>query len=140
MIISYIRERGYKGDGHDPLLTIGKAYVVLGIIFRPAPYPAQVCICTDIDTHNHSVGEPYSAGGPGVFDMSFFDIVDSRIPSDWSMLDHGRGYYRLEPNEFIGDFWDRFHDADPDAERTFQRVIEKLEVFHEKPAPTFVAE
>ncbi|CAB3792048.1 hypothetical protein LMG28138_03254 [Pararobbsia alpina] len=38
----YVRERGYKGGGRDPLLTIGKTYVVLGTLSRPAPYTAQV--------------------------------------------------------------------------------------------------
>lgn len=136
MIIRYVRERGYKGGSHDPLLMIGKAYLVLGIVFRPVPYSVQVCVCTDTDTQNHSVGEPYSGGGPGVFDMSFFDVVDSRVPPDWLMLDHGRGYYRLDPNEFVGDFWDRFHEADPAAERTFRRVMDRLEVFHAEPAST----
>jgi hypothetical protein len=131
MMVRYVRERGYKGGGRDPLLTIGKTYPVLGIVFRPAPYAAQVCICTDTDAEDHSTGRPYSDGGPGLFDLNLFDVVDSRVPPDWLMSDHGRGYYRLDPREFAGDFWDRFHDASPEAEKTFEQIIERLKVFHE---------
>lgn len=136
MVIRYVRERGYKGDGSDPLLTIGKLYVVLGIVFRPAPYSMQVCIRTNADAGDHSDGKPYSAGGPGLFDMGNFDIVEPRIPSEWSMLDHGGGYYGLCPNEFVGNFWDRFHDANSDAEREFEAVVRKLDAYHKQIGPT----
>lgn len=130
MMIRYARERGYKGEGRDPHVTLGRAYVVLGVVFRPAPYATQVCICTDADTKSPPHGQPYSDGGPALFDMNFFDIVDPRIPAGWSMMDHGRGYYRLNPDEFGSDFWDRYHDADPDAEATFESVVGKLYAFH----------
>lgn len=130
MIVRYVRERGYKGNGRDPLLTIGKVYTVLDIWFRPAPYIAQVCVCTDSDTEGHPMGVPYSDGVPGSFDMNLFDIVDSRVPPDWLMSDYGCGYYKLEPNEFTGDFWDRYHDADPDAERVYKQLVKRLEAFH----------
>jgi hypothetical protein len=130
MIVSYVRERGYKGEGSDPLLTIGKLYVVLGVMFRPAPYSMQVCVRTNSDTGDHTDGRPYSNGGPGLFDMSSFDIVDSRIPSEWLMVDHGGGYYGLCPSEFGGDFWDRFHDSDSRAESEFESVLKKLDAYH----------
>lgn len=65
-----------------------------------------------------------------MFDMNIFDIIDPKIPSDWSMIDQGQGYYSLSPNEFSGDFWDRFHDGDSEAEKTFERVVEKIKAFH----------
>lgn len=130
MMVRYARERGFKGQGHDPLLTIGRSYLVLGVVLRPVPYPTQICILTDADSGGHFDGKPYSDGGPGLFDMNVFDIADSSIPSGWSMLDQGQGYYSLSPNEFGGDFWDRFHDGDSEAERTFEQVVKELEVFH----------
>jgi hypothetical protein len=81
--------------------------------------------------YDHSDGKPYSDGGPGLFEMSFFDVIDTRIPPGWLLVDWGRGHYRLDPNEFGGDFWDRFHEAEPEAERTFGKVVERLKVFHE---------
>lgn len=130
MIVRYTRERGYKGLGHDPLLTIGRLYLVLGIVLRPHPYSMQVCILTDADEGDHSDGKPYSDGGPGLFDMNVFDIADSQMPSDWLMLDHGQGYYGLGPNEFGGDFWDRFNDGDTEAEEIFEQVVAKIKAFH----------
>lgn len=131
MMVIYARTRGYSGSGRDPLLTIGHEHIILGIVFRPAPYSTQVCIQTDVDAGDHLDGTPYSDGGPGLFDMAFFDVVDPRIPPGWLMADMGDGYYRLGPSEFDGDFWDRFHDGDPDAEKLFEQVVEKLKVFHE---------
>jgi hypothetical protein len=130
MIVRYVRARGYKGKGSDPVITIGKLYAVLSVVFRPAPHSMLVCICTDADAADHSDGKPYSDGTPGLFDMSRFDIVDPRIPSEWSMLEHGGGYFRLCPSDFGGDFWDRFHDADSDAERTFETVVKMLNAYH----------
>ncbi len=130
MIVRYARERGYKGLGQDPLLTIGCDYIVLGILFRPDSYANQVCIQTNKTDGDHSDGKPYTDGGPGLFDIGFFDVIDSRLPPGWSLVDAGRGYYRLDPNEFGGDFWDHFHDADPDSEKTFNRIIERLKEFH----------
>ena len=130
MIVRYARERGYSGSGEDPLLTIGRDYVSLGIVFRPVPYTTQVCIETDVDAGDHLDGKPYSDGGPGLFDLGFFDVVDPRIPPGWLMVDLGRGYYRLGPGEFCGDFWDRFHDGVPEAELLFEQVVNKLKTFH----------
>jgi hypothetical protein len=42
----------------------------------------------------------------------------------------------LQPDEFGGDFWDRFHDADPEAEKIFEQVFKKLEAFHAQTIPT----
>ena len=130
MIVRYARERGYKGLGKDPILTLGRNYVVLGVLFRPHPYVTQINIETNVDDGDHSDGKPYSDGGPGVFDMSFFDVVDPRVPSGWSLVVWEGGRYRLEPDEFAGDFWDRFHDADAVAEKVFDRVIKKVKFFH----------
>lgn len=54
MIIRYVKERGYKGSGRDPHLTIGCDYIVLGIVFRPTPYVVQVCVPADADDGDHS--------------------------------------------------------------------------------------
>lgn len=130
MIVRYTRERGYKGLGTDPILTVGCDYIVLGILFRPCPDTSQVCILTNKDIGDHSDGMPFSDGGPGVFDMNLFDVVDPRVPLEWLFVDVGNGYYRLEPDEFAGDFWNRYNDADQGAETTFERIVGKLDAFH----------
>ncbi|PIE46578.1 MAG: hypothetical protein CSA42_07775 [Gammaproteobacteria bacterium] len=41
-------------------------------------------------------------------------MVDPSIPANWGWyeLDSGiKGCYRLQPDEFSGDFWDDYHDV-----------------------------
>jgi hypothetical protein len=130
MIVRYVRERGYEGSGPDPLVTLRETYIVLSVLWRPAPYPHQICIPSNVGDINRKICVPFSDGGPGLFDMVFFDFVDYRIPPDWLMVDYGSGYYKLEPKEFSGDFWDRYHDADPSAEEIYDYVLRKIECFH----------
>lgn len=122
MIVSYVRERGYVGDGKDPNVTIGKKYLVFGIYLRPnsQEYPSLVTVLRDSDDY------------PVQFELKYFDIVDERLPENWVFADLGNAYYRLCSQEFLGDFWERFHDTDEQAERTFQEVKEKLERFHQR--------
>lgn len=71
-----------------------------------------------------------SDGTPVLVELHCFDVVDPAIPSDWCFSDFGCGSYSVEPKEFGGEFWDRFHDGDPQAEKTFERAVEKLKAFH----------
>lgn len=120
MIVQYARERGYQGPQKDPHLTLGENYIVLGINFRPnsGMYPHSVTIQSDSD------------GTPGLWELSFFDVIDPRLPNGWAFFDLGGGYYSLEPEEFFGDFWDCFHDGDESAERVFTQAVEKVRGFH----------
>lgn len=117
MIVCYTKERGYKGLYKDPHMTLGKKYIVFGILIRPnsLQYPTQITLLSDSDQT------------PCQFELNCFDMVDEAIPKDWVFTHLGSGYYRLCPKEFIGDFWDRFHEADKSAEKTFQVVYKRLE-------------
>ncbi|MFJ2994838.1 hypothetical protein [Pandoraea sp. NPDC087047] len=68
---------------------------------------------------------------PVLVELQCFDVVDPAVPNDWTFLDFGSGRYSIAPREFGGDFWDRFHDENPEAEKTFEQVIERLKIFHE---------
>lgn len=114
----YARARAYKGSGVDPSFTLGKMYLALGVQLQPTGRPAMIVVQRDSD------------GTPSLVELQYFDVVDPVIPSDWCFFDFGNGHHCIEPKEFGGDFWDRYHDADPVAERTFDRVIEKLKAFH----------
>lgn len=41
------------------------------------------------------------------------------------------GLLRGCPKEFSGAFWELFHEADKEAEKTFLQIRERLERFHE---------
>ena len=71
-----------------------------------------------------------SDGTPVLVEIRCFSFIETAIPTGWRFFDFGNGSYALEPEEFAGDFWDRFHDADPNAESTFGRVMQKLDAFH----------
>lgn len=118
MIVRYARARAYQGKGKDPHLTLGNEYIVLGILFRSEDRSHEITIRSD------------SEGVPSLWDIGLFDVIDPDLPNGWVLLDLGSGYYRLAPKEFAGDFWGRFHDGDPDAEKLFEQVVGKLKAFH----------
>ena len=106
-----------RNDGVDPSFTLGSSYMVLGVRFQTGSAP-MIVVRRDSD------------GTPVLAELRYFDVQDSSVPADWGFFDFGDGFCALEPREFSGDFWDRFHDGDTEAEKTFERVVEKLKVFH----------
>ena len=118
MKIKYIRARAYEGQGVDLNFTLGKTYLVLGVRFQSKERPTMVTVQRNSDKT------------PVLIELQCFDVIDTAIPSDWCFFDFGDGFYSVEPKEFGGDFWDRFHDGDPEAEKTFMRVIAKIESSH----------
>lgn len=118
MIVRYARERGYKGKGKDQSLTLGADYFVLDVELRPNGLANSFSVQRESD------------GTPVVFDCSIFNIIDPRLPEGWGFYDLSENYHRLCPNEFSGDFWDRFHDGDTEAEAIFETVAKKIEAFH----------
>ncbi|APG31155.1 hypothetical protein [Granulibacter bethesdensis] len=98
--------------------TIGKIYPILGILYRSDGRPIMLTLQRDSD------------GTPVLMEMKFFQFVDHSVPDGWGFFDFGNGSYSLEPQEFSGDFWDLYHDADPNAEAIFEKVLKKIEDFH----------
>jgi hypothetical protein len=98
-------------------LTLGHTYMVFSIDFSPNG-EIKITVRADDD------------GTPCLKLLQMFNIVDSRIPPDWCFSGRKGSYYYLEPKEFSGDFWERYHDADPSAEKIFDEVLKKLDSFH----------
>ncbi|WP_051376853.1 hypothetical protein [Burkholderia sp. WSM2232] len=117
MKAQYSRARPYKGHGSDPSFTLGDTYLVLGVRFQPEGRPTMITVQRDSDRT------------PVLVELHCFDVVDPAIPGGWCFSDFGCGSYRVEPKEFGGKFWDRFHDGDPEAKKTFERAVEKLKAF-----------
>ncbi|WP_157221591.1 hypothetical protein [Herbaspirillum sp. YR522] len=127
MKVRYARLRDYKGQGDDPSFTIGKIYIALGVRFPPEGRSVMITVQRDSDST------------PVLVELQYFDVIDPAVPNYWNFLDFDSGSYSIAPREFGGDFWDRFHDADPDAERTFRQVIKRIEVFHAELATPLAA-
>ena len=70
MIVKYVRERGYVGEGKDPHLTLGNEYIVLTLDYHMTD-GFQFSLLSD------------SEDDPGVWKAAFFDIVDTRVPEDF---------------------------------------------------------
>ena len=60
MIVKYVKERGYKGNGADPLVTLNKEYIVFRVEFRTDGHLTSIAIPIDRD------------GSLGKFDMNCF--------------------------------------------------------------------
>ena len=140
MIVKYVRECKYHGGGKVESLTLGKDYLVLGVGLERKTYSngtkkePYVCIQEDDDDY------------PCLFELSFFEVVDPRVPDGWSFSRSEDGAYYLEPKEFEGDFWEKFHNGEPneiekilrkhrgeedmDAQRIFKEVVKKIKGFH----------
>lgn len=117
MRVKFARPRSNVDQVIDPSFELGKSYLVLGVQFQSQNRPAMVTIQRDTDKT------------PVMRELQCFDVVDAAIPPDWFLFDFGDGCYSLEPMEFGGNFWDRFHDAEETAERIFERVVERIELW-----------
>lgn len=123
MIVKYVRERGYKGEDEDPHFTLGKDYIVLGIMYNAHFKSHTIHLPTDSD------------GDPVVLELECFDFIDESVPEGWVFRKLENGYLDLEPQEFSGDFWEDFHEGDEDKEggealKVFQNVVNKIYAFH----------
>jgi len=114
MKVRFVRPRTPDSGEDDSSFELGKIYLVLGIQFQPAGPSPMVTIQRDTDKT------------PVMRELQCFEVVDTTVPDEWCLFDFGDGVYCLEPKEFGGNFWDRFHDAEDDAERIFELVVERL--------------
>lgn len=104
-------------QNHNGSLTLGKDYIVIAISLRPDEKYPSITIRRDDD------------GTPCVFSLELFDMINSEIPQNWGWyeLDSGfKGYYRLQPIEFNGNFWDDYHDGNEKADELFEKVYNSL--------------
>ena len=116
MIVRFSRKREYKGEEPDPSFTLGKNYLVFGIWFRAENKLTMVSIERDSDLT------------PVLVELQYFDIVDNRISDGWLIESYSDYGYTVKPQEFKGDFWDFYHDADPSAEAIYAQVKKKLKI------------
>ncbi|MFN9001752.1 MAG: hypothetical protein ACK5VW_06815 [Holosporales bacterium] len=121
MIVKYARERGYEGEGKDPYLTIGKNYIIVNLSFRSFDANTYITLAEEDDGESGSV-----------WDIKYFDIVDGSVPSEWVVTKFDHGVVWLSPKEFLGDFWELYHEGDEEAERIFAEVLAKIKAFHSK--------
>lgn len=118
MIVKYVSEREYKGEGKDPYLTLDKSYIVVDITYNPHSMIHNINLPADND------------GDPIVLEPTCLDFIDERVPDGWVFRKLNNGYFDLQPQEFGGDFWDDFHDGKEEAEKVYRDVVNKIYAFH----------
>ncbi|VEG13900.1 hypothetical protein [Moraxella cuniculi] len=110
MIVKFIaRHKQYEG-----WLIKDKLYVVLDIVANCLDGSVEIVVKSE-DIHT-----------PIVVSLNEFEIIDSRLISDWEVCVNDLDGLTLRHQKFSGDFWDKFHDADPNAEKVFWQVYNEL--------------
>ena len=62
-----------------------------------------------------------------LFAASDFTVVDGKIPTQWQASINLGGHVELSPKEWKADgFWEKFHEEDPEAERTFRVLADAI--------------
>lgn len=118
MKVKYVTARPYKGKGSDPSFTFGRTYLVLGVRFKGATELTEIIVRRDSDA------------APVLAELRHFSVVDPAVPPEWGLFSLADGSYALEPKEFSGEFWNRYHDGEPEAENVFERIWGDVQDFH----------
>lgn len=125
MIVKYVNDQGYEGKGY-PYCTLNKDYIVLGLKLKSGLVSDEINIQDDTD------------GSAIVGYLKDYEIIDHRIPSNWS-FNRYMNIITIEPREFdTDDFWELYHDKDPEAEALYEKVVRELYHFHGWPADKVV--
>lgn len=63
-----------------------------------------------------------------LFSTAEFEIVDQQMSRAWVASIDLNGNVEFGPIEWLeGDFWDRFHSGDAEAERIFNECVKRIE-------------
>ena len=115
MIIRHTRKREDREE--DTHLTLNKDYIVISVLYTPSS-GTEFTIETDGDNY------------PALFSSKYFDLIDARLPPNFMYKFYENGITQLRPLAFDGNFWERFHDGDPEAEKVFEETVRKIKAFH----------
>lgn len=104
-------------------LCVGKEYLVFGVSLK-ANKPWFLVLEEDSDTY------------PKPEFASFFELIDGRVPPDWSLtlLSNNLGTVTLLPNEWVTDrsFLEKLVDDVPEALDRFRKLKARLLDWHAK--------
>ena len=112
----YYEKHGAKHDSH---LTVGKTYLVLGLVFnvgrgRMATGASLTLLCD----HGHVESYP----------VVLFDILDPRVDPEWIMRSRIDGIVEICPEVLIRPhFAEDYLDGVPEAVRPFRELLRRME-------------
>jgi hypothetical protein len=102
--------------------VLDEIYDVFGIDFLYKESEEKIQVSVFSDQHD----------SPVLIELKYFEIINDNIPPDWVFRKSNfTNAFFLEPKEFIGDFWDNYHDDNPDSIKIFQEVEKKIKLFHD---------
>lgn len=93
-----------------------KLYVVLSISFFYNESAALITIKSE------------DADIPILCPINEFEIIEPKINPNWIFSNYSDGRYSIQPLEFSGDFWEKFHDEDPESGMLFWKVYNELAI------------
>lgn len=135
MIVKYKRARENKGFGKekDTCLTLEKDYLVLGIAFMPlqgspirinddgsiTPLDNRMLVRILSDDDSYPIME----------ELKYFDIINDRIPENWTFRLTINGYHEIAPQALGGNFWEEYEDrfVDDNGDREENEATEVLD-------------
>ena len=122
MIVKCIEKKKQNQETTYDNLTIGKEYLVLALEFYNSTLPFSSFVgdyvIYRIEGNDGNV-MPYPAKS--------FEIVSTRIPSNWIIFRNSEDMYSILPKSWARDyFWDDFYNDEYNAVQAFESEIEKI--------------
>lgn len=94
----------------SPWITVDREYTVVAVAAQVAGR-VQVQLLNDTNSL-------------GWFDADCFLTVDPAIPANWSARIGEGGALEMAPSAWLEEgFWERYYDADPDAQESVEREL-----------------
>jgi hypothetical protein len=108
----------FGGLANPYAVTIGKLYLVLGLVFPRTPS----LLGTD-GAITYTENDWYILQAP----LAMFEVIDPRASAKWILRRSQMGDLCLWPPSFFDDYYhDLLSDGDPETVRDFQRVYAEL--------------
>ena len=100
----------------DGSLTLGKTYLVLGILGNAQSLKYRII--------------PDGRLAPALFEAERFEVAHLSLPSDWSFRVSAGNVWTIEPRAWADQplFWQRFYDGDTLAESCSKRRFRRFAV------------
>jgi hypothetical protein len=112
----YYKKYGVKHDSH---LTVGKTYIVLGLVINIGSARMAVGVSlTLLCDYGHIESYP----------IVLFEVLDGRVDPEWMVRNCPDGIVQVEPELLLGPHFVEDHlDGVPEAVKTFKELVGRME-------------
>jgi hypothetical protein len=111
---------------HDSHLSVGKTYVVLGLMMKSHPHVGRGTWVTVLCDYGHIEGYP----------IVLFEVLDGRVDIEWIVHSRPDGIVEIEPELLLGAHFVEDHlDGLPEAVKPFKELLGRMEQRAGAPVP-----